>query len=571
MIRAELTRKLESAVATLVGEGSLPSADYSIEVTEPRNPDHGDFATNFALTAAKVASMPPRGIADLLLTRLKEDSDFLAVSVAGPGFINLTFTDRYLSAKVASVLRLGESYAHEPAGYRGRVNVEFVSVNPNGSIHVGHGRGAAYGDTLSRVLVASGHSVSREFYVNDGVHSEQMHLFALSVRATYRELLGLPFKFPEEGYRGEDVEMIAARIRDAYGDAKSDAGVEFFQTESQALMIENQREDLKRFRVEFDTWFSEQSLYDSGKVDAAIVALEQSGVADREPYYDEAQIGPETKERQIVRHETDPGALWLRSTRYGDDKDRVVIRQDGRPTYIASDIAYHKDKFDRGFDHIIDVWGADHHGYIRRMEASIQAMGYDKSRFEAIIIQIVRFLKGGEVQRMQKRTGEFIPLRDLMDDVGVDVARWFYLMRSHDTHMDFDLDLAKEHSEQNPVFYAQYAHARICSVIAKAADQGFEAEPRFEMTLHPSERDLIKKICDLQFEIEQAAESRQVHRITTYAVELARLYHDFYEKCRVISPEEPERTRARLAICEATRIGLRATFSLVGVSAPEKM
>lgn len=571
MIRAELTRKLESAVGALVGEGSLPVAAYALEISEPRNPEHGDFSTNFALTAAKDAGKSPREIAELVVSRLKEDADFQDVTVAGPGFINLKMRDEYFCEKVGTVLRSGEMFASETPGIGERVNVEFVSVNPNGSIHVGHGRGAAYGDTLSRVLEAAGHSVSREFYVNDGVNSEQMRLFAMSVRAKYRELLGLPYEFPEEGYRGEDVDMVAAKLFDAFGDTKADAGLEFFQPESQALMIERQREDLKRFGVEFDTWFSEQSLYDSGKVEAAIAALERSGVADREPYYDEVRVDSRTKERTIVRMETEPGALWLRSTRYGDDKDRVVIRQDGRPTYIASDIAYHKDKFDRGFERVIDVWGADHHGYIGRMEAAIEAMGYDKSRFEAIIIQIVRFLKGGEVQRMQKRTGEFVPLRDLMDDVGVDVARWFYLMRSHDTHMDFDLDLAKEHSDQNPVYYAQYAHARICSVIAKAMEQGYVASEEFRMVLHPTERSLIKKICDLKYEISRAAETRQVHRLTTYAVELARLYHDFYEKCRVISPEELERTRARLAICEATRIGLRAVFSLLGVSAPEKM
>lgn len=571
MIRAELTRKLESAVGALVGEGSLSVAEYALEISEPRNPEHGDFSTNFALTAAKDAGKSPREIAELVVSRLKEDADFQDVTVAGPGFINLKMRDEYFCEKVGTVLRSGEMFASETPGIGERVNVEFVSVNPNGSIHVGHGRGAVYGDTLSRVLEAAGHSVSREFYVNDGVNSEQMRLFAMSVRAKYRELLGLPYEFPEEGYRGEDVDMVAAKLFDAFGDTKADAGLEFFQPESQALMIERQREDLKRFGVEFDTWFSEQSLYDSGKVEAAIAALERSGVADREPYYDEVRVDSRTKERTIVRMETEPGALWLRSTRYGDDKDRVVIRQDGRPTYIASDIAYHKDKFDRGFERVIDVWGADHHGYIGRMEAAIEAMGYDKSRFEAIIIQIVRFLKGGEVQRMQKRTGEFVPLRDLMDDVGVDVARWFYLMRSHDTHMDFDLDLAKEHSDQNPVYYAQYAHARICSVIAKAMEQGYVASEEFRMVLHPTERSLIKKICDLKYEISRAAETRQVHRLTTYAVELARLYHDFYEKCRVISPEELERTRARLAICEATRIGLRAVFSLLGVSAPEKM
>ncbi|MCW5947474.1 MAG: arginine--tRNA ligase [Fimbriimonadales bacterium] len=571
MIRAELTRKLESAVGALIESGVLPPAIYPIEITEPRNAQHGDFATNFALTASKSANLPPPKIAEQLSELLKSDTCFDEVTIAGPGFINLKLTEAYLAEKCNEIVDKGESFALTDSDHGLKINIEFVSVNPNGSIHVGHGRGAAYGDTLARVLEAAGNRVSREFYVNDGVNSEQMRLFALSVQAKYLELIGKPYVFPESGYRGEDVDIVAQKLRDIHGDSKAGAGIDFFQPASQDLMIESQKSDLARFGVVFDTWFSEQSLHDAGKVEDALKILEDKGVADREPYCDEIQLDPNTKERKVVRVPTEPGALWLRSTRFGDDKDRVIIRQDGRPTYIASDIAYHKDKFERGFDHLIDVWGADHHGYIGRTAAAIEAMGFDRSRFEALIIQIVRFLKGGEVQRMQKRTGESIPLRDLMDDVGVDVARWFYLMRSHETHMDFDLDLAKEHSEQNPVFYVQYAHARICSLLAKAKEQGFEPERLSETKFEQPERELIKTICDLRFEIHRAAESRQVHRLTTYAVELARQYHDFYEKCRVISPEEPIRTRARLTICEATRTALRATFSLLGVSAPERM
>jgi arginyl-tRNA synthetase len=571
MIRAELTRKLESAVSALIESGVLPPANYPIEITEPRNAQHGDFATSFALTASKSADLPPPKIAELLAGQLSSNSCFDQVAVAGPGFLNLKLSEAYLTDKCNEIVDKGESFALTDNDHAAKINIEFVSVNPNGSIHVGHGRGAAYGDTLARVLEAAGYRVSREFYVNDGVNSEQMRLFALSVQAKYLELIGKPYDFPELGYRGEDVDIVAEKIRELHGDSKAGAGIEFFQPASQNLMIESQKADLARFGVVFDTWFSEQSLHDSGRVKEALKILEDKGVADREPYYDEIQIDANTKERKVVRVPSEPGALWLRSTRFGDDKDRVIIRQDGRPTYIASDIAYHKDKFERGFDHLIDVWGADHHGYIGRTAAAIEAMGFDRSRFEAIIIQIVRFLKGGEVQRMQKRTGESIPLRDLMADVGVDVARWFYLMRSHETHMDFDLDLAKEHSEQNPVFYVQYAHARICSLLAKAKEQGFEPERLKGTTFEQPERELIKKISDLRFEIQRAAESRQVHRLTTYAVELARQYHDFYEKCRVISPEEPNRTKARLTICEATRIGLRAAFSLLGVSAPERM
>lgn len=549
-LRQDVTRRVSEAVRRAAERHAKePECCPAVEVVASKRPDHGDFSTNFALVAAPGWKRAPRDIANALSEALQEDTAFEAVEVAGPGFVNLRLSARYLGGWTAEAFRREEHLGLlEPEAVESYL-IEFVSVNPNGPIHVGHGRGAAYGDTLARVLAAAGYRVEREFYVNDGVNSEQMRLFALSVKCRYREMLGLPAEFPEGGYRGDYVDDIARQILSEYGDGHADDGADFFQPIAQGLMLAIQRDDLARFGVVFDRWFSEQSLYNEGKVQRAIEALKECGHV----------------------YEKD-GALWLRSTAFGDDKDRIVIRSDGRPTYIASDIAYHKDKFDRGYDRLINVWGADHHGYIARTAAAIEALGYDRQRFEVVITQIVRFLEHGEPKQMSKRDGTLVRLSDLMDEVGVDVTRFFYLMRSVDAHMDFDLDLAREHSEKNPVYYVQYAHARITSLLAKAAESGFTADPSLcHLLVDQPERELALKIWDLPYEVQRAAESREVHSLTMYACDLARSYHNFYDKCRVLRPEDPQRSAARLALCTATRSAIRSVCSLLGISAPDAM
>lgn len=548
MIRTDLVERVRAAVQKLILAGQLPNHDYACEVVETKSAEHGDFATNFALTASKISKIPPPKIGAMLAEVLEQDEAFDSVSLAGPGFVNLTLATAYLLRYARLAFEYGEAIAQTESDVSRRVLIEFVSVNPNGPIHCGHGRGAAYGDTLARLMTASGHEVRREYYVNDGVNSQQMVLFAESVKARYREILGLPFEFPENGYKGEYVFDVARLMRERFGDVHADSPIEFWQPKTQEMMIEAQREDLERFGVRFDQWFSEQSLHDSGAVTRDLDLLKSRG--------------------ELFEQD---GAWFLRSTSYGDDKDRVVIRADGRPTYIASDIAYHKEKFDRGYDLLIDVWGADHHGYIARTSAAVQAFGYGADQFEAIITQIVRFYENGRVVEMSKRDGTMVTLRELMNEVGTDVARFFYLMRSHDAHMEFDLGLAKEHSDKNPVYYVQYAHARICSLLARAADADLSADVEKLVELSAPERALVKKIWDLPFEVQRAAADRAVHRITTYAVELARTYHDFYEKCRVIDVEQPDVSAGRLSLCVATLSSFRATFELLGISAPEKM
>lgn len=556
-------------------------------MTDTKLPEHGDYACTLALAATKVAGKPPRAIAELLQASLlsSEGHPFQAIEIAGPGFLNLRLRPQAISAWVSQVFAQPETFGNSAPPKSGRkMNVEFVSVNPNGPITVGSGRGAAFGDTLSRVLDAAGDDVAREYYINDGVNSEQMRLFAESVKA---HALGVAL--PENGYKGEYVADVAKRVLELHPDAAQNDQVSWWQTTAQELMIERQRTDLEEFNVHFDLWFSEQSLHNSGRVQKALEQLESSGAADRESIRNETvREGKNSRLEQIPQ---ESGPLWLRSTRFGDDKDRVLTRSDGRPAYIAADVAYLENKLgERGFDRALLIVGPDHHGYITRMYAMCQALGYPLSKFEMIIFQLVRFTKDGKPAPMRKRDGNIYELRDLIHElganiapagsreeqkrVGADVARFFYAMRSHDTSMDFDIDLATKQSDENPVFYVQYAHARIRSVIAKAHEAGFSLNPEFDPTdwlTHDRELSLTKKILDLPHEVARIALDYGVHRLATYAVELARTYHHFYDACRVVQIDQPELTQARLQLSEASAIALRRTLWLMGISAPERM
>jgi arginyl-tRNA synthetase len=800
----------------------LPEAvrEVPVEIIDTKQPEHGDYACNFAMMATKRAGMPPRQIGEMLQEVLSQAQTpegtnpdiavFEAIDVAGTGFINLRLNPPFVSQYVQTILALGEGLAR-PAGIAPqKLNVEFVSVNPNGPITVGSGRGAAFGDTLCRVFEAAGHTINREYYINDGVNSEQMRRFALSIKAHVLQLLDA-IELPQDTqYRGEyvmrvaknllaeqsvlklgsnyelwhyafsevcnllgrqdllefapqiysdadncrnrlellltsdtpisnlaaqaqdildltaatfvaahgfipmtwtkaqfepryrelvlpalliaealqngqavnvldtlammdafttDVRRFFSKSLETYGTApdrvpagfedqfaelvSSQIGAEarqlpatWYQQLGQQVMLADQAQALQMFGVRFDTWFSEQSLHDSGTVEALVNELIAKGVADDEPYRLKvigSKKGIESVEREAQASEDEDdspnvadgagesssdgagGTLWLRSTKFGDDMDRVMRRKDGRLTYISSDVAYHADKFNRppNADKLITILGPDHHGYIHRLHAVVaafledpnqeatlgeplsdfdsqiyrspaerdaakRALALSHEKLEVVIFQIVRFLKDGQPAPMRKRDGNIYELRDLITElgeaaapqaseeeqvrIGRDVARFFYLMRSHDTHMDFDIDLATKQSDENPVFYAQYAHARICSVLKKAEEAGVSAAPASEgLLVHPREVALIKKILDLPFEVERCAQDYGVHRLTTFAVELARSFHHFYDACRVIQAEQPELSRARVDLCLATKIALKATFDLLGVSAPEKM
>lgn len=546
-----LKEEIKAAVlkAGLAEESQIPN----VVLETPKDKTHGDYSTNMAMQLARVAKKAPRQIAEEIVAHFdKGKASIEKLDIAGPGFINFYMNNQYLTKLIPSVLEAGEAYGETNIGNGERVQVEFVSANPTGDLHLGHARGAAVGDSLCNVLSKAGYDVSREYYINDA--GNQINNLALSVEVRYFEALGLEKPMPEDGYRGEDIIAIGKRLAEEYGDRfvneEESERLAFFREYGLKYELEKLRKDLENFRVPFDVWYSETSLYQNGKIDKALEALREKGHVYEED-----------------------GATWFRSTTFGDDKDRVLIKKDGTYTYLLPDIAYHKDKLDRGFGKLINVWGADHHGYIPRMKAAIEALGYEKGTLEVEIIQLVHLYKNGEKMKMSKRTGKAVTMRDLIEEVGLDAVRYFFAMRSADTHMDFDLDLAVSTSNENPVYYAQYAHARICSMLRQGEEQGLKpaADLDFSHIQSEKEYDLLKTIGGFPEAVAEAAEKRIPHRVTNYIYDLASALHSFYNAEKVIDPENEEKSRARLALMKATQITLNNALQLIGVSAPEKM
>ncbi len=545
-----LKEEIKAAVlkAGLAEESQIPN----VVLETPKDKTHGDYSTNMAMQLARVAKKAPRQIAEEIVAHFdKGKASIEKLDIAGPGFINFYMNNQYLTKLIPSVLEAGEAYGETNIGNGERVQVEFVSANPTGDLHLGHARGAAVGDSLCNVLSKAGYDVSREYYINDA--GNQINNLALSVEVRYFEALGLEKPMPEDGYRGEDIIAIGKRLAEEYGDRfvneEESERLAFFREYGLKYELEKLRKDLENFRVPFDVWYSETSLYQNGKIDKALEALREKGHVYEED-----------------------GATWFRSTTFGDDKDRVLIKKDGTYTYLLPDIAYHKDKLDRGFDKLINVWGADHHGYIPRMKAAIEALGYEKGTLEVEIIQLVHLYKNGEKIKMSKRTGKAVTMRDLIEEVGLDAVRYFFAMRSADTHMDFDLDLAVSTSNENPVYYAQYAHARICSMLRQGEEQGLKpaADLDFSHIQSEKEYDLLKTIGGFPEAVAEAAEKRIPHRVTNYIYDLASALHSFYNAEKVIDPENEEKSRARLALMKATQITLNNALQLIGVSAPGK-
>ncbi|AZV49711.1 arginine--tRNA ligase [Bacillus halotolerans] len=546
-----LKEEIRAAVlkAGLAEESQIPN----VILETPKDKTHGDYSTNMAMQLARIAKKAPRQIAEEIVASFdKGKASIEKLDIAGPGFINFYMNNQYLTKLIPSVLEAGDAYGETNIGNGERVQVEFVSANPTGDLHLGHARGAAVGDSLCNVLAKAGYDVSREYYINDA--GNQINNLALSVEVRYFEALGLEKPMPEDGYRGEDIISIGKRLAEEYGDRfvneEESERLAFFREYGLKYELEKLRVDLENFRVPFDVWYSETSLYQNGKIDKALDALREKGHVYEED-----------------------GATWFRSTTFGDDKDRVLIKKDGTYTYLLPDIAYHKDKLDRGFDKLVNVWGADHHGYIPRMKAAIEALGYEKGTLEVEIIQLVHLYKNGEKMKMSKRTGKAVTMRDLIDEVGLDAVRYFFAMRSADTHMDFDLDLAVSTSNENPVYYAQYAHARICSMLRQGEEQGLKpaADLDFSPIQSEKEYDLLKTIGGFPEAVAEAAEKRIPHRVTNYIYDLASALHSFYNAEKVIDPENEEKSRARLALMKATQITLNNALQLIGVSAPEKM
>ncbi len=537
---AELRSAVEGAAHALRGgepAGPAPTFD------RPPQPEHGDYSSNAAMLLAAPLGESPREVAARLCTELQRELGAQGwlerVEVAGPGFVNLFLSDAWFHDAMTTLDAAGERLGPAPTESPERILVEFVSANPTGPLHVGGGRHAAYGDSLVRLLEAVGHRVEREYYVNDA--GGQMRRFAASIVAAMTG--GEP---PEDGYRGPYVDRLAERLGDEGIDP---ADADAIGRRAVELVLEEVRASLDRFGVRFDTWFSERDLYQRGEVEEALSLLEQ-----REHSY---------------RSE---GAVWLRSTEFGDDKDRVLVRAEGQPTYLAADVAYHRDKLERGFDRLIDVLGADHHGYAPRLRAVIAALGADPEVLEALIMRLVHIVDAGERAQMSKRSGDFVSLDELIDDIGADATRWFMLWRSHDTTVDLDLELARRESSDNPVYYVQYAHARIASILRKAGEEaGAAAQLNPGTALEPAERDLIKRLLEFPDEVREAAARRAPHRICTYSTAVAADFHAFYRDCQVIGAEGEGVEESRLALCLLAKRTIAGALGLLGISAPERM
>ena len=575
---------IAQALLELAQASQIPAElSVNIQVTPSRDASQGDYASNIALTLAKPAGMAPRALAELIVGKLPVVDTIEKIEVAGPGFINFFVASSTSHSVISKILEQGDDFGRSELGQGSRIQVEYVSANPTGPLHVGHGRGAAFGATLANLLSYVGYQVQQEYYVNDA--GRQMHILATSVWLRYLDLCGEDITFPSNGYQGDYVWDIAATLHrenaerfhrpvaqvmaDVCADAPAgdkEKHIDDLIANAQALLGEDDyrivfdlalvtlvdviRVDLQAFGVVYDRWFSERSLSDDGLIDEAIKRLQDNGHV----------------------YEQD-GALWFRSTDFGDEKDRVVRRENGQTTYFASDIAYHMDKFERGFDKVINVWGADHHGYIPRVKASLTALGYVADNLEVQLVQFANLFENGVKMSMSTRSGEFVTLRQLREDVGLDAARFFYVMRKVEQHMDFDLDLAREQSSDNPVYYLQYAHARICSVKRQCADKGFSvstSDANLSRLDNAHEQALVKQLGLFQERIESAANRREPHLVVNYMRELANQFHSWYNAHQFLV-DDAELRDARLALAFAIGQVLRNGLGLMGVSAPEKM
>ncbi|HUS88679.1 MAG TPA: arginine--tRNA ligase [Desulfosporosinus sp.] len=554
-IKKRVTNQLEEAAQTAKAVGELNFIELqSYVLEEPRERQHGDLATNLAMVLAKQAKRSPRDIATILIKHLDTTGTWIESSeIAGAGFINFRLNPLWLTDVINEVIIAGERYGQVDIGKGQKIQVEFVSANPTGLLHMGNARGAALGDSLASLLSMAGYEVSREFYINDT--GNQIHNFALSLESRYLQRLGQDSPFPEGGYHGEDlietVKGLIAKVGDKYLSVEPGLRREFLVRYALDEKMQDIRETLHDFGVEYDVWFNEQSLHDSGAVRSTLEELEKKGY--------------------IYEKE---GALWLKSTLFGDEKDEVVIRSNGTPTYFAADIAYHRNKYERGFTRVINIWGADHHGHVARLKGAMSALGYDKDNLQVILMQLVRLIQNGEVVKMSKRSGQYITLRELMDEVGKDAARFFFNLRDPDSTVDFDLDLAKAQSSDNPVYYVQYAHARLCSILRQAEELGDTGNPPSEEDLKrldsTEERDLLKKMADLPGEVIIAARLMEPHRLARYVLDLAGLFHTFYNSQRVLVDDEGLR-RARLSLVRAVKQIISNVLGILGVSAPERM
>ena len=543
-IEIELKKAIQQAIQKSF---DLEVSLEQIAIEIPKNKDHGDFSSNVAMQLARTLKQNPRNIATQITEALdKESCSVSSMEIAGPGFINFTLDTNRYSKVIEEILEKKENYGQQPSNGI-KVNLEYVSANPTGSLHLGHARGAAWGDSCARIMKKAGYDVTREYYVNDA--GNQITNLALSLNARYRQAHGIDTEIGADGYLGDDVKEKGFALAKEYPNQylePTPENLNFFRKEGIAFELDKIKEDLKEYRVEFDVWSSEQAIRDAGKVEEALQLLDEKGYTYRKD-----------------------GALWFTTTKFGDDKDRVLQKTDGSYTYLVPDIAYHNDKFKRGFDVLVDFFGADHHGYIPRLKGSMTALGNDADKLHLDIIQMVRLVSNGEEVKMSKRLGNATTISELVESVGVDAARYFFVQRALDSHLDFDVELAKKQSNDNPVYYAQYAHARMCSIQKQATD--IALADHFERLNHEKEIELLKTLQEFNKVITESARTRQVHKVCHYIQNLASKFHSFYNACKVLDSQDIELTSQRLALVKATQIVLANALECIGVQAVESM
>lgn len=538
-IKEELTKSIEESLHKL---NIKDSVDIIIEI--PKNKDHGDYSTNIAFLLAKIKKTNPMTIAQELKDNIT-NKNIENITVLAPGFINFKMNKNYLVENINTILKEKNNYGKNKTGNNTKINIEYVSANPTGILHVGHARGATYGDSLSRILTSCGYNVTREYYINDA--GNQMNNLGISIKVRYLNLCGIKEELPEDGYHGKEIIEIAKDIYDKYNTTKQEEDISFFKKYGLDILLNQIKQDLDKYRVNFDIWSSEQSIYDKGLVDKTISKLKNSGKC----YISE-------------------GALWLKTTDYGDEKDRVLIKNDGTYTYFLPDIAYHSDKIQRGYAKLIDVLGADHHGYIKRLHAGLDIVGYDSSILDIKILQMVRLIKNNEEVKLSKRTGKTITMNDLIDEVGVNATRYFFASHALDTQMDFNLDLATKQNNDNPIYYIEYANARISKVLQSAKNYNINNIDKYTYLLNDNTYNILNKLYEFENVVISAGEKRLPHLIATYCYELATLFHSYYTKEKLLTDNEEE-TKEKLALIQAVKIVLNNALDLIGIIPREEM
>ncbi len=541
-----LKEKIKEMIKSALNELSIKFDSENIVVEVPKKREQGDFSTNIAMQLTKVLKDNPRNIAEKIVEVLsKNTNEIKTIEIAGPGFINIYLNDEYVFSGISNVIKQGENYGSSSIGKKEKVDIEFVSANPTGILHLGTARGAAYGSNLANIMSFAGYDVTKEYYINDA--GNQIINLGVSLKERYKGLCGLEENMPEDGYYGSEIIDIAKTIFDKYGDSKLDEDLEFFKKVAVDYLLNIIKTDLSNFGVTFDVWTSEKSIRAKGRIEESLKILDEKG---------------------LVYKKDD--ATWLKTTVYGDDKDRVLIKTDGSYTYLVPDIAYHLDKFDRGFDSLVDVFGADHHSYVSRLKASIEALGYDKDKLEVRLLQMVRLLRDGEIVKMSKRTGGNITISELVGEIGKDAARYFFATRSLDGQMDFDINLALKKSSENPFFYVGYANARICSILRDAKEKNIDICTEIKEGLDLDSKALLLKVYEFTEVLVSAALKKEPHLITNYVYELASMFHNYYGKHKILT-DDIKASEKRLGLIKTVGITITNALKLIGVKAPEKM